>query len=170
MHCIGWSVSIFYQNRSVARLFVFLRLVHLLLLPWNIYLCSICHVCMDGFARWVMWWKRQKIISDILINFMLPRRPVKSFMWQTRKDQCWVMVPLAHILSHVTPPSTTSSGSRRRYKLEHAEITNILHSFDKFEELSVEILTVYPDIINKKKRCDAVFLSENHNSDFLNVQ
>ena len=54
MHYIGWSVSIFYQNRSVARLFVFLRLVHLLLLPWNIYLDSICHVCMDNFARWVM--------------------------------------------------------------------------------------------------------------------
>ena len=79
----------------------------------------------------------QKIISDILINIIYPRRPVKSYMWPTRKDQCWIVVPLAHILCHVTPPSTTcttSSGRGRQYKLEHANVTNSLYSFNKFRE------------------------------------
>ena len=44
--------------------------------PWNIYLGSICHACMDNIGRWVMWWKWQKLVIFGYLHNPLDPQPL----------------------------------------------------------------------------------------------
>lgn len=65
--------------------------------------------------------------EDILVDFLHPKGPAKSFSWPSRKDQCWV--PKPHILASIDG-LTTSTG--RIYKLNAKSSKEVAHKFKLF--------------------------------------
>jgi hypothetical protein len=58
--------------------------------------------------------------QDLLINFMQPKGPARSFSWPRRRDEC--AVPIDHILCAVTNLTTITG---RQYKLDQDTMTQI---------------------------------------------
>lgn len=58
--------------------------------------------------------------NDAKISFMHPHGPAASFFWPLTEDICWV--PTAHLLCHVSVPSTTGSG--RQYTLDNVRVVS----------------------------------------------
>lgn len=61
---------------------------------------------------------------DVLIKFMHPRGPARSFHWPNREDCCWV--PQTHVICKIEVP-TTATG--RQYYLAKQDIMTIPNKF-----------------------------------------
>ena len=70
--------------------------------------------------------------NDVLVNFMHPHGPARSFMWPTFEDKCWV--PLEHILCMIDCPQTTSGG--RQYFFNDKCINTVIKHLIKHLNLS----------------------------------
>lgn len=64
--------------------------------------------------------------DDILLAFMKPKGPARSFSWPRRKDQCWV--PSTHVLTKISGLTTVTG---RQYKLQQEELRNITDTFQQ---------------------------------------
>lgn len=68
--------------------------------------------------------------QDILVSFMLQVGSTTSFKWPRRVDKCWV--PIGHVLTVLTMPSTTSTG--RQYTFEERNIIEVEKAFKIFSD------------------------------------
>jgi hypothetical protein len=62
--------------------------------------------------------------NDVLVNFMHPNGPARSFSWPAREDTCWV--PLEGILCFLSPPVTRNG---RQYHLEKNDVESLAKKY-----------------------------------------
>ncbi len=62
--------------------------------------------------------------GDVLIKFMHPHGPSRSFSWPNNDDIC--LVPVTHVLCNVDPP-TTATG--RQYILTRKDVEHVANKF-----------------------------------------
>ena len=78
------------------------------------------------------WWlgvamEVDKEENDVLVNFMHPAGPARSFHWPAIEDQCYV--PLTHILRKIDSPVTASG---RQYYINSKEMSEVKKAFISF--------------------------------------
>ena len=80
----------------------------------------------DWFLGYIT--ERSEENRDILVDFMHPKGPARSFKWPRRKDQCWAA--LNHVLCVIPAPATSSTG--RQYTIDETTGERITEAFEAF--------------------------------------
>jgi len=68
--------------------------------------------------------------EDILVNFLQPRGPARSFSWPRRRDECWV--PLNHVLAVVSDLLTATG---HRYNIHESTERHIQDSYNSLVQV-----------------------------------
>ena len=86
-------------------------------------------ICIYDEQYWLgMVSEVDKENEDILVKFMHPHFPARSFKWPNRDDVCWV--PNLHIVCSTKTPSL-STVTARQYTFDTAELETIRNCIDK---------------------------------------